>query len=126
MPLCNALSCSRGQSDGADVPPMAPCVLAVDKSSAASKPPCARAAPPQVVSGILPCGLRISRSGQHVVVAQQSSNAVAVLRAQDGEAVSAWDLLALTSGAAHYPYDVEECEGGWLAACGYTHQVRIF
>ena len=102
------------------------CLLLSSRVQQASKPPCARAAPPQVVSGILPCGLRISRSDQHVVVAQQSSNAVAVLRAQDGETVSAWDLLALTSGAAHYPYDVEECEGGWLAACGYTHQVRIF
>jgi hypothetical protein len=66
-----------------------------------------------------PYGLRFTGEGAGlaVVVVDSGNNRVSELRAGDGTFVR-----HLTTGVVG-PYDVEECEGGWLVACGGSDSV---
>ncbi len=58
-----------------------------------------------------------------MLATDQSAGTLSVLRVADGALVNRVDLNALTAGEARYPYDLEECEDGWLVSSGYTHRV---
>jgi hypothetical protein len=65
----------------------------------------------------MPYGVRFSRDGSAICVADYWNNRASVFRVGDGGFVRhmATGLWA--------PYDVEEVEGGWLVACGSSHNV---
>jgi hypothetical protein len=58
-----------------------------------------------------PRGLRFSGDGTGLAVADRGNNRVSVFRVEDGSFAR---HVATGLGG---PYDVEECEGGWLVAC---------
>jgi hypothetical protein len=62
-----------------------------------------------------PRGLRFTADGTGVVVADMGNHRVSVLRVEDGSFVRHVGHVA--SGLGSSPFDVEECEGGWLVAC---------
>lgn len=55
-----------------------------------------------------PCGLRLSRDGQHAVVADYHNDRVCVFRVEDGA------FVGTLATRVSYPHDVEEVHGGWL------------
>jgi hypothetical protein len=58
-----------------------------------------------------PRGLRLTRDGEGLVVADMYNNRVSMFRVEDGSFVR-----HVATGLSR-PYDVEECSGGWLVAC---------
>ncbi len=67
-----------------------------------------------------PCGLRFSGDGSAIVVAEFSYARASVFRVGDGGFVR-----HLLTELDYCPYDVEEVEGGWLAACYGSHTVEF-
>ena len=59
-----------------------------------------------------PYGLRLSRDGNHVVVADSTVGDVGVFSTKDAE------QTGVLAAGLDCPTDVEEVEGGWLIACG--------
>ena len=59
-----------------------------------------------------PYGLRLSRDGNHVVVADSAVGDVGVFSTKDAE------QTGVLAAGLDCPTDVEEVEGGWLIACG--------
>jgi hypothetical protein len=59
-----------------------------------------------------PYGLRFTGDGTGVAVAEEGNDRVSLFRVADGSFVR-----QLATGLS-YPFDVEECEGGWLVAGG--------
>jgi DNA-binding beta-propeller fold protein YncE len=66
-----------------------------------------------------PYGLRFTGDGTGLAVTDSSNGRVSVFRVEDGSFVRhvATGLIA--------PYDVEECEGGWLVACGPSGTIQF-
>jgi hypothetical protein len=56
-----------------------------------------------------PYGLRFTADGTGLVVADNENSRVSTFRVEDGSFVRHLGLS--------FPFDVEECEGGWLVAC---------
>jgi hypothetical protein len=77
---------------------------------------------PSTVDGHLarPYGLRFSRDGVHLAVADRHNDRVSLFRTCDG----AFQRHVVTG--IETPYDVEECEGGWLVACGHSLHMVTF
>jgi hypothetical protein len=67
-----------------------------------------------------PYGLRFSADGMGLAVADESNHRVSVFRVEDGSFV--WHVAT----GLDAPFDMEECEGGWLVACGYpSHTIEF-
>ena len=66
-----------------------------------------------------PRGLRFSCDGTGLAVADWYNNRVSLFRVEDGSFVR--HVATGLSG----PFDVEECEGGWLVACYYWHTIEF-
>jgi hypothetical protein len=66
-----------------------------------------------------PFGLRFSRDGSAVCVADAGNGRASVFRVGDGGFVR---HMATGLGC---PMDVEEVDGGWLVACYYLHRVEL-
>jgi hypothetical protein len=66
-----------------------------------------------------PKGLRFSGDGSAIVVADSNNDRASVFRVADGGF-----LRHMATGLSH-PFDVEEVEGGWLAACWGAPQVHF-
>jgi hypothetical protein len=68
-----------------------------------------------------PFGLRFTADGTGLAVADSGNDRVSVFRVEDGSFVR-----HVATGLSGSPYDVEECEGGWLVACGYpSHTIEF-
>jgi hypothetical protein len=67
-----------------------------------------------------PHGLRFTGDGTGLAVADDGNGRVSLFRVEDGSFARhvATDLEG--------PMDVEECEGGWLVACGYPSHIVKF
>jgi hypothetical protein len=66
-----------------------------------------------------PYGLRFSGDGMGLVVTEAGKGRVSLFRVEDGSFVR-----HVATGLA-CPYDVEECEGGWLVACQSSHTIQF-
>jgi hypothetical protein len=66
-----------------------------------------------------PFGLRFSQDGTGLAVADGSNGRVSVFRVEDGSFAR-----HVATGLAD-PYDVEECEGGWLVACWESDTIEF-
>ncbi len=66
-----------------------------------------------------PLGLRFSCDGTGLAVADAANRRVSVFRVEDGSFVR--HVATGLSG----PYDVEECQGGWLVACLSSHTIEF-
>jgi hypothetical protein len=66
-----------------------------------------------------PYGLRFTGDGTGLVVADDGNRHVTMFRVEDGAFVR-----QLASGL-DAPSDVEECEGGWLVACRWSHTIEF-
>lgn len=67
-----------------------------------------------------PQGLRFTRDGLGVCVADARNKRVTLFRVDDGS------FMRHLATQLHWPMDVEEVEGGWLVACwGEDHKVRF-
>ena len=66
-----------------------------------------------------PHGLRFTGTGSRVVVADRGNDRLSVFAVGDGSFVK---HIAMGLRA---PFDVEECEGGWLVACGASETVEF-
>jgi hypothetical protein len=66
-----------------------------------------------------PYGLRLSRNGSMICVAEWWNHRASVFRVGDGEFVR-----HIATGLGN-PYDVEEVEGGWLVAGSTSHSVVL-
>jgi hypothetical protein len=64
-----------------------------------------------------PYGLRFTGDGTGLAVADRGNNRVSVFRVEDGS--FARHVVTGLDG----PWDVEECEGGWLVACAGTDTI---
>jgi hypothetical protein len=64
-----------------------------------------------------PYGLRLSGDGTALAVADAENERVSVFRVQDGSFVRHVALGLCNGRWQSNPWDVEECEGGWLVAC---------
>ncbi len=67
-----------------------------------------------------PCGLRFTGDGTGLAVADYVNNRVSVFRVEDGSFVR-----HVATGLSGPPWDVEECEGGWLVACYSSHTIEF-
>jgi hypothetical protein len=68
----------------------------------------------------VPHGLRFTGDGTGLAVADAGNARVSVFRVEDGSFAR-----HVVTGLS-FPYDVEECEGGWLVACGYpSHTIEF-
>jgi hypothetical protein len=67
----------------------------------------------------MPYGLRFSRDGSAIYVADANNNRASVFRVGDGGFVK-----HMATGLSD-PRDVEEVEGGWLVACYGSHTVEF-
>ncbi len=67
----------------------------------------------------MPHGLRFSRDGHGICVADWSNGRASVFRVGNGGFVRHTDVGLVR------PCDVEEVEGGWLVACGGSHLVEF-
>jgi hypothetical protein len=65
-----------------------------------------------------PYGLRFSGDGTGLAVADSDNARVSLFRVEDGSFVR--HVATGLSG----PFDVEECEGGWLVACTGSHTIE--
>jgi hypothetical protein len=59
----------------------------------------------------VPFGLRFTCDGKGLAVADAYNDRVSVFRVEDGS------FVRQVATGLSYPFDVEECEGGWLVAC---------
>jgi hypothetical protein len=66
-----------------------------------------------------PFGLRFTGDDTGLAVADAENDRVSVFRVEDGSFVR---HVATELGR---PYDVEECEGGWLVACDSSHTIEF-
>jgi hypothetical protein len=66
-----------------------------------------------------PHGLRFTGDGSGLVVVESCNDRVCTFRVEDGS------FMRRVGTGLGGPYDVEECEGGWLVACGNWHTVRF-
>ena len=66
-----------------------------------------------------PLGLRLAGDGTGLVVADERNRRVTMFRVDDGS------FVRHVATRLIYPWDVEECEGGWLVACGLSHAVKF-
>jgi hypothetical protein len=66
-----------------------------------------------------PYGLRLTSDGTGLAVADYGNNHVSVFRVEDGS------FVRHVATGLSYPWDVEECEGGWLVACCLSHTVKF-
>ena len=66
-----------------------------------------------------PRGLRLTGDGTGLVVADERNRRVTMFRVDDGS------FVRHVATRLIYPWDVEECEGGWLVACGLSHAVKF-
>jgi hypothetical protein len=69
-----------------------------------------------------PFGLRFTGDGTGLAVADMGNHRVSVLRVEDGSFVRHVGHVASGLGG---PWDVEECEGGWLVACWDSGTIEI-
>jgi hypothetical protein len=67
----------------------------------------------------MPLGLRFSRDGYALCVADRGNNRASVFRVGDG------GFVRHVAMGLSLPFDVEEVEGGWLAACSGSHSVEL-
>jgi hypothetical protein len=66
-----------------------------------------------------PLGLRFTGDGTGLAVADYGNGRVSVFRVEDGS------FVRHVATGLIYPMDVEECEGGWLVACGCSNTVEF-
>jgi hypothetical protein len=66
-----------------------------------------------------PFGLRFTGDGTGLAVADWDNDRVSMFRVEDGS------FVRHVATRLIYPWDVEECEGGWLVACGLSHAVKF-
>jgi hypothetical protein len=66
-----------------------------------------------------PYGLRFTGDGAELAVAEWGNRRVSVFRVEDGF------FMRHAATGLDGPYDVEECEGGWLVACHYSHTIEF-
>ncbi len=66
-----------------------------------------------------PFGVRFSADGQRVVVADAGNGRVSTFFVADGS------FERHLAQGLDYPIDIEECEGGWLAACWLTNTLEF-
>jgi hypothetical protein len=76
---------------------------------------------PGSADGQLKCprGLRFSGDGTGLAVADWYNDRVSVFRVEDGS------FARHVATGLSAPYDVEECEGGWLVACSALHTIEF-
>jgi hypothetical protein len=58
-----------------------------------------------------PCGLRFTGDGTGLAVTDAGNDRLSMFRVEDGS------FVRHVATGLSYPWDVEECEGGWLVAC---------
>jgi hypothetical protein len=66
-----------------------------------------------------PYGLRFTADGMGLAVAELLNRRVSLFRVEDGS------FVRHVATGLRYPWDVEECEGGWLVACVGSHTVEF-
>jgi hypothetical protein len=66
-----------------------------------------------------PRGLRFTGDGTGLAVADDSNHRVSVFRVEDGS------FARHVATGLRSPYDVEECEGGWLVARYSSHTIEF-
>jgi hypothetical protein len=66
-----------------------------------------------------PFGLRFSADGTGLAVADASNSRVSVFRVEDGS------FVRHVATGLDAPWDVEECEGGWLVACPLVNTIAF-
>jgi hypothetical protein len=66
-----------------------------------------------------PHGLRFSSDGTGLAVADGGNDRVSVFRVEDGS------FARHVATGLDRPLDVEECEGGWLVACQWSHTIEF-
>jgi hypothetical protein len=66
-----------------------------------------------------PFGLRFTGDGTELAVADVDNARVIVFRVEDGS------FVRHVATGLSYPFDVEECEGGWLVACPGSHTIEF-
>ena len=66
-----------------------------------------------------PYGLRFTGDGTGLAVADYGNHRVSVFRVED------WSFARHVATGLSYPWDVEECEGGWLVACINSHTIQF-
>jgi hypothetical protein len=66
-----------------------------------------------------PYGLRLTGDGTGLVVVDSGNDRVSVFRVEDGS------FVRHVATGLSLPYDVEECEGGWLVACRDSHTIEF-
>jgi hypothetical protein len=66
-----------------------------------------------------PLGLRFTGDGTGLAVAEYGNHRVSVFRVEDGS------FARHVATGLSYPWDVEECEGGWLVACSGSHTIKF-
>jgi hypothetical protein len=67
----------------------------------------------------VPRGLRFSRGGSSICVADGCNDRISMFRVGDG------GFVKHIATGVHNPWDVEEVEGGWLVACFDSHTVQF-
>jgi hypothetical protein len=66
-----------------------------------------------------PLGLRFTGDGTGLAVADRGNDRVSVFRVEDGS------FARHVATGLDGPYDVEECEGGWLVVCRGSHTIEF-
>jgi hypothetical protein len=66
-----------------------------------------------------PYGLRFTGDGAGLAVAEWGNSCVSAFRVEDGS------FMRHVATRLDGPNDVEECEGGWLVACHYSHTIEF-
>ncbi len=67
-----------------------------------------------------PLGLRFTGDGTGLVVADSGNGRGSLFRVEDGSFVR-----HVATGLSGSPFDLEECEGGWLVACYLSHTIEL-
>jgi hypothetical protein len=67
----------------------------------------------------LPLGLRFTCDGIGLTVAEYDNDRVSLFRVEDGS------FVRHMATGLDCPFDVEECEGGWLVACWGSHTIEF-
>ena len=72
-----------------------------------------------------PHGLRFTSDGKELAVADRDNDCVSVFRVEDGSLARHLYAEGRTGYDSGSPYDLEECEGGWLVAHEQGDSVRF-